>query len=309
MPNDDELVRLASALTGVRRRAAIPPRTWIALDADSTVARAKGDLVFANTSLDRFLVNVGPWRAALRVEGRLMRPGGVELTVLPLRPVRTLELLADSSAIEEVRLDGRRLEIDPLVRAPHLTRCLLTAPLRPGRTYRVTCRGSAPADRVWVNPVLVEAAKFVARRRVYIPAFWTESMPAGTFPDLIAGNAGVTTHVQPFAVRPAIPEETDEQLLARARRVMLGRRVVRRADLAYLVRELVPDVARVECSTTCWGEEIDGWLTTREGELIVVRPAVGADPATVRAATERFLRSHLPAGLPTRVELFTEGRS
>src|SRR5207248_726326 len=107
----------------------------------------------------------------------------------------------------------------------------------------------------------------------------------------------ITAHFQPFAIPAATPAETDEHLLARARRVMLGRHIVRRSDLEKLVRDLVPGVAAAKCIETSWTQERNGWLKSISGVRVALRPTADAQSVRVQAATERFLRAHLPVAL------------
>lgn len=309
VPTDDILLlQLAGELTGVHRRAAVPSRTWVSLESETSQIRARHELVLANSHLDRFLVNTGPWRANLRVDRRGVKKGNVELSVTALCRSPNIELLARPGTLDEIWLDGKVLTPQPLVRAPQLWRCQLQEPLRVGKTYKLTCLGRVEPAQVWVNPVLVEAAKFQARRRVYIPDYWSESQEEGMFPDLIAGQDGIVIHYQPFYIPASKPAETDSEVLARARRVMLGRRTNRRADLSYLVRELVPGVHQATCCDGEWFEQQDGWRKEVKGVRVTIIPKTEAagDPATVKSATERFLKSHLSAAIPTRVELKQE---
>jgi hypothetical protein len=311
------LLAFASSFLDTHRRAAQPPRTWIGFEAVTAATRGRQEMILANPALDRFLFNVGPWRAVVRVEHYSEGAGWREYRLRALAPATYLELIAPPGVDGgDFHLNDQPLTPDPVHRWPEYYRFHLPGPLTVGQMYRFRCTDGNPTlAPLWFNPALFEACRYDPRRRKYV----RESRPGGdepdSFPNWVAGNQGcggdVGVHHQPFPVDLGRAAESDREVLARAAHVMLGRRLIRRADVERLVSGFFPSVEAVHCKEASWTERTGFFQRVVHGQLVHLKTAcAGKESADrLRAAVDRFLRAHLRAGIPVRVELTNEVKS
>ena len=219
-------VQVAEALLGLRRRPAVPPRVWIGIEATRPTQCDCGAMILANAHVDRFLTNLAPWRATFRIDQQTATPGTRTCLLTALASKDHLELLARPGGLDEVTLDGRSLTCEPVPRWPEYCRYALPEPLVVGRQYRLLGHGrdGIASPEIWLNPLLFEAVRFEERRRRYVRDPRRER-EGESYPNLTAGPSDEVVHRQPFAPSELRDAESDGEFLARARRMMLGRRI------------------------------------------------------------------------------------
>jgi hypothetical protein len=311
MKSNPALVEMfARDILGVSRRGPVPPRGWLSLAGRAPFAARRGEVVVGNAALEAFLFNVSPFSAAVRVEREVAQPGRTELRLTALRRLSRLELLGPPGFDgAEFRLDGEPLAPRPVARWPELYAFRPAEPIKPGRTFRLSCShvdtGALP---LWANPVLFETCRWEPARNRYERDFRAGGDAPGSYPNLVRGR-GPAGFIQPFALDEGSAAEEDASLFARAARVMIGRRLARRSDVARLVAGHFRGVRRVAWSEDTWSPSgAGGWAPSVEGEVARVFAACkcGASAGRLRAAVTRFLSRHETYGVPLRVEVIAE---
>ncbi len=326
--NDRLLEQFAGRFLGVRRHEPVPPRTWVSLGTEGPLARAPHEVVLGDVRLERFLFNIGHWKASVRVVSESIDPGRTALHLTALRELGKLELVGPVGLDQaDFRLDGRPLVPASWPRRPDHYVFLLPDGVRPGESLNLICtyaaeagpiegeprtRGADRAEgvRFWVNPALFEACQYHPVRREYRRDYRAGADEDGSYPNIVAGGAGIKTAKQPFPLDEGEAEESDDSLFCRARQVMLGRYLIRRHDVTTLVAGRFRGVDQVECSEEVWHErDRSGWLREVRGVRVQVRCSDRDEQAVARlkAGLERYLSRHLPAGLTIRVEVATGG--
>jgi hypothetical protein len=326
--NDHLLEQFAGRFLGVRHGQPVPARTWVALGASGLLEKRPREVVLGDVRLERFLFNVRPWKATVRVMEEVIAPGQTELHLAALREVSRLELIGPAGLDRaDFRLNGRAAVPESWPERPEHYVFFLPEVVRPGDAVHFSCTPApaagraedpaSPADtqdaegvRFRVNPALFEACRYHTSDREYRRDFRPGGDVGGSYPNIVAGGGGLTTAEQPYPLDEGTAQESDDSLFARARHVMLGRHLARRHDVVALVAGRFPGIEHVECSEVVWEErDAAGWVREVPGVRVTVRSACrpGEATARLRARLERFLSHHLPAGVTSRVEVIPGG--